>query len=572
MFVLQTVFLTNFRSFSGDHTYEFPTEPGLYCITGDNRDNPRLGREGAGKSSLLEAIFWGLYGRTSRSLKGGDIITWGAKSCAVLITVVVNDQVFKIERRQSPNSLLLNGKPVDQDAINKAIRLGPEAFCYSVILPQFGESFFDLTPANKLTLFSDIMELDFWLEKSKLADTEAKRLTELKTSKDRALAKCQGQLESVKADIERLTSDEANFDKERVTRVEALKDKSANLKGSITVEEKQLQSAKAALAGAEARLTKFEAPSVTAGHSVTALRGILAKMKGLGAQCPTCLQTVPESHLKAEAARLKKELVLAETEEKKAAQLLQDQRTIAKNRDDFAREQRTIENRIFSLNKDLSVVSDRIKAEGKAANPYEAMLRIKNNDFVNLNIDIKKIEAEVDALSKELAEVSYWVSGFKRVRLFLVEDTLKQLEIEVNNNLANLGLTDWRIEFDVERENKSGGVTKGFTVLVYSPKHKQPVRYESWTGGETQRLRLSGDLGLANLIMERAGLSNTFEAYDEPSQHMGQEGLTDLAEALADRAKSSDKVIFIVDHNNIDFGGFTNTITIIKDKKGSRIR
>src|SRR6185369_16591003 len=95
--------------------------------------------------------------------------------------------------------------------------------------------------------------------------------------------------------------------------------------------------------------------------------------------------------------------------------------------------------------------------------------------------------------------------------------------------------------------------------------------WEAWGGGATQRLRLAGDFGLANLIMERAGLSNTIEFFDEPSSHMGQEGLLDVAETLHQRAVSSGKRILLVDHHTIDFGEFAGVITVLKDHKGSHV-
>lgn len=570
--MLKNIALTNFRSFAGEHYFEFPTTPGLYNITGENKDNPRLGRNGIGKSSLLEAAFWCLFGKTTRSLKGTDIITWGAKSCSVTVNVSINDKIYKIERKQSPNSLELDGKPVDQEAIQKAIRLGPEAFSYAVILPQFGDSFFDLTPSNKLALFSEIMELDFWLEKSQLAAATAFEFTEAKAAKERALAKTQGRLESTKADIKQLLLEESGFQKKQSEEVQRLKGKFIAIDEDLLKTEGQLARNTKALKGAEQRLVEAGVPKVTAGFNAETLRDTLAKIDKVGATCPTCLQSVPDSHLKAEKARLKVELAKTEAEVKKASEEAQVRRTLERNRDDFAREQRQLENRIFSLKKDIESLDAKIEAEGKAKNPYTGMIENKKQNVKELKSDIKTIQGDIDEISKDHAAINYWVAGFKRVRLFLVEETLKQLEIEVNNNLANLGLTDWRIAFDVERENKSGGVTKGFTVLIYAPGHKNPTRYEAYCGGETQRLRLAGDLGLANLIMERAGLISTFEAFDEPSAHMSQEGLLDLAETLADRAEAANKVVLLVDHNNIDYGGFAGTVTIVKDKNGSRIK
>jgi DNA repair exonuclease SbcCD ATPase subunit len=181
---------------------------------------------------------------------------------------------------------------------------------------------------------------------------------------------------------------------------------------------------------------------------------------------------------------------------------------------------------------------------------------------------ITGLKAEIDTLNEDHTAIGYWVTGFKRVRLFIVEETLRQLELEINNSLASLGLLDWHIELDVERENKSGGITKGFTVLVHAPGAPGPVKFESYSGGETQRLRLAGDLGMANLIMERAGLHNTIEFFDEPSQHLSQEGVLDLAETLQQRATDLGRRLFIIEHQLLDYP-YAGVITVTKDANGS---
>ena len=197
------------------------------------------------------------------------------------------------------------------------------------------------------------------------------------------------------------------------------------------------------------------------------------------------------------------------------------------------------------------------------------MIESKLTQHDKLTKEIATGTQKLNDLNAQHAAAIYWVAGFKRVRLFIIEETLKALEMEVNSSLTSLGLVDWQIEFDVERENKSGGVTKGFVVFVRSPDHPEPVRFESWSGGETQRLQLAGDLGLANLIMQQAGLVSTIEMLDEPSEHLSTEGVMDLVETLAQRAIHDDKRILLVDHRTIDFSGFTDTINIIKTEDGS---
>jgi len=126
------------------------------------------------------------------------------------------------------------------------------------------------------------------------------------------------------------------------------------------------------------------------------------------------------------------------------------------------------------------------------------------------------------------------------------------------------------IKFDIERENKGGRVTKGFTVLVFAPNRTEPTRWEAFGGGATQRLRLAGNLGLANLIMERRGLRSNVEFYDEPSHHLSNAGIGDLLNTLQERAKLESKRIWVVDHHSLDFG-FDGQVVVTKDEKGSSL-
>ena len=313
------------------------------------------------------------------------------------------------------------------------------------------------------------------------------------------------------------------------------------------------------------------------------------KLSELGATCPTCLQTVNATHLKAEKVKLKGQIDTTklglEAYEGRISKLAEERTAIAKassarheelaavtqNKVDFATRVTVLQGKIEYNVLEQEQLEASIKQEQKRENPYTKLLADKLTALADLKAKRTECRSTIASLSEDHAAVSYWVQGFKRVRLFLVEETLRQLELEVNNNLASLGLLDWSIEFDVERENQSGGITKGFVMFVRCPEWKEPVQFEEWSGGETQRLRLAGDLGLSNLIMERAGLAGMIEFFDEPSKHMSPQGLLDLAETLHQRALATGKRIWLVDHHLIDFGDFAGVLTVIKDDKGSRI-
>ncbi len=610
MFDLVAIILNNFRSYRGKHTFKFPIEPGLYSFTGKNLDNERLGANGAGKSTLLDAIYWVLYGRTTRGLKAGDVINWDEKSCSGTLTVLVGNEEATIKRSQAPNGLTLNGKTIAQEELQKFLRLAPDAFTHAVLIPQFGDAFFDLSASDKLTLFSKIMDLDQWLARSKAAALLASELATEQIRVEGKIGTYKALITELTAEINRVIEEADNFDNRKADRVAALKVALALVEKEQVQLKKSIQGDEQALGNIATRIsnTTNKAPgraqallalqgrreaNLTAQATLQArfraLRGQIKALSGLEGTCPTCLQQVGADHLKAEGKKLAKqgesisieldEIAdeLAEIEEggkalAKAAAI--DTETIdglQRNKRDFERLLADAKVAQARLTEKAGSLDAALIEEGTAINPYDSQITAKEGRLQTLKSKRKKLKAILETLREDHAAVSYWINGFKKLRLFIIDETLQQLEIEVNNNLTALGLLDWRVAFDVERENKSGGVTKGFVVMVYAPGHAEPVRFEAWSGGETQRLRLAGDLGLANLIMHRAGLTSAIEFYDEPSRHLSQEGQLDLAEALYQRAISSGKRIYLVDHNTIDFGDFAGRIVATKTDKGSSL-
>ncbi len=609
MFDILRVILTNFKSYRGTHTFYLPVAVGLYSLTGRNEVNPYLEANAAGKSTLLDSIYWCFYGRTSRGLKAGDVVTWGESTCSVSVDANIAGQHLTTTRTQNPNNLTLLDKVVSQEQLQKHLRLGPEAFGYAVMLPQFGNSFFDLAPTAKLNLFSEIMELDYWLDKSKIA-SEAVAVIECKQrDEEQNISFCQGALEACEAGIEDLKVKERDFNRDQaeiITGLEAQLREAGRLTKKLTTEE---QIVKQALVQLEEKLMRIaskiklgrqqaivlmqEAQEATSKYGVAKreteyLLESLDSITDLEGKCPTCLQQISEKHLqaevellsirineaKAEEASLKhlslEAILRARGKDSEISALEVDQAAIQRNSNDFATELARTQLKVGENNTRQSLLKAEIVKETGRENPYSKMLKAKFAERKKLLDEEAVASAKALKLAEEHTAISYWVTGFRRVRLFLIEETLQKLELEVNNALASLGLMDWRVEFAIERENKAGGITKGFTVQVHAPDCDTPVRLEAWSGGETQRLRLAGNLGLANLIMERAGLTGTIEFYDEPSRHMTTGGLMDLADALHYRAHNSHKRIFLVDHHLLDCT-FDGTFVAVKDSSGSRL-
>lgn len=608
-FQLNTIKLNNFRSYRGTHSFEFPQTSGLYFFTGENRLDD-LGANGAGKSTFLDAIVWCLYGKTPRGLRSNDVLTWDAAGgCSVELDMVIGEPLT-VKRSQKPNGIWVNKTPVDQLGLDKHLGLSYEAFLHSVLNAQFGSSFFSLSPAAKLEMFSQIMNLDFWLGKSKLAAKKAEEIDAKINDLEKFIAREKGRKEAVKADIEDLGPKEANFEDETTSEIRSVSNRLEGAEKTLAVlyeDEKALNKQKAefmakkeqasyALAQTEKNLDFFLKEIQKASERKAVFKDRMDYYNGQlhwfksTKHCTQCMQKVDDAHAAKHKARFLDEYVQAEEAFKLENEIIQNTvKSVAKTKTEIASKQATYKDweenfreacdRIREFSSDLSASEDeRTRCKHELAklkakkNPFTEMLDLKRADLKSICANLKKFKSEIEQLEAQHAATVYWVKGFKQIRLHIIEEAFQALELEVNNSLSQLGMADWVITFDIERENKSGGVTKGFVVFIKGPHNSAPVRWESWSGGETQRLQLAGDLGLANLIMQQHGLTNTIEIFDEPSTHLSKEGMLDLANLLYDRAITDQKQIWIVDHTSMsNFGEFTGVITARKTKDGSDI-
>lgn len=568
-----------FRSFTIPQTLDFTKlRPGLYHLSGRNETEPFLEGNGAGKSSLLEAVCWGLYGRTSRNLKAGSVKSWGSKEkCAVMLDLQTDAGEVSVFRVWQPNTLevSVNGtaKPLDQKELESLLGLSPEAFLFSIYFAQFTPSFIDLRPAEQMAVYSTVLGLNLW---EQAADHAAKHGRELEgqiAQQREKGARLDGEIKSLEALS--FDAEEKAWEKGRTERLGEIDTVGEEAEKLLTTAKKEAASAKR---GAE-RCRAFREQMIKSNSSVAIKQSEVARLerdlKALQAKdykvCPTCGQTVTNEHIKKEVARVKSQHAVALAEQLKLVanhqELQQEYNKLTPEEGKLLDAERSVASLTAQL-KSLAEQSEQAEAE---KNPYTAK-RIETEVKIKTLRD-RRVEAEalLQEVEAEQKGAQFWSKGFKELRLSLIEESLLQLVIESNAALVELGLKDWSLGFDVERETKSGSISKGFTVSVQAPHMADPVPWEVWSGGESQRLRVASSLGFAELICSRMGMQPNVELYDEPSTWLSAQGIDDLLRSLQARAERRGKVILLADHRALDFGGFAGVINVIKTKAGSEI-
>ena len=144
----------------------FDKYKGIVLIEGINKDTG--GSNGSGKSALLEAVVWGLFGKTIRkSTEEAMINNKEKKNCSVKITV--NDDLV-IERGKKPVFLKVTkgDKEITRDnalntqaLIDDLLQTNYKVFLASTVFGQQNNiEFINATPEDKRTIIKNFLNLD----------------------------------------------------------------------------------------------------------------------------------------------------------------------------------------------------------------------------------------------------------------------------------------------------------------------------------------------------------------------------------------------------------------------------
>jgi len=170
--------IQNFKSF-GDYLTKIElNDLGPVLIVGDC-EIPQKGEKrsvkaarsnGAGKSSLISAIVWALWGRTNDKARPGDtVINWSTqKNCYVKIETTDGYTIIRTRKYKGKDDLVfykegqdqtLSTNTAAQTAINKTFGLDYNIFSSSVFFEQRAKPLLEMTPKQRQTTIERMLQL-----------------------------------------------------------------------------------------------------------------------------------------------------------------------------------------------------------------------------------------------------------------------------------------------------------------------------------------------------------------------------------------------------------------------------
>jgi DNA repair exonuclease SbcCD ATPase subunit len=208
--------IRNFLSVGAEQSVSLDNA-GLVLITGENKDSRSADSNGAGKSTILEAVVWCLWGTTVRNLKADEVVNRVAKkNCRVSLKIVddttdppveyevVRTRKDKASKKAADLHLIVAGNSATagtnsdtQELVNTVIGMEQSTFTQSVMLSAGGRSFCEMTDSEQKSVLDDILQLDS-LQQAK--DAVKTRLFEAETK----MAVVSSSLTKVEADCRTL--------------------------------------------------------------------------------------------------------------------------------------------------------------------------------------------------------------------------------------------------------------------------------------------------------------------------------------------------------------------------------
>jgi len=151
-----------------------------------------IGNNGAGKSTILDALCFGLFGKPFRKINKPQLLnSINAKDCEVEIEFSIGQKNYKIIRGIKPNifEIYCNDVLMNQDAASKdyqdilersILKLNYKSFTQVVILGSASfVPFMQLSPADRRTIIEDLLDIGIFSSMNGLVKT---KMSEIKDS------------------------------------------------------------------------------------------------------------------------------------------------------------------------------------------------------------------------------------------------------------------------------------------------------------------------------------------------------------------------------------------------------
>ena len=513
MILFEKISWKNFLS-TGNH----PTE----VVLNKNPTTLIVGSNGAGKSTVLDALTFVLYGKSFRKINKAQLInSTNEKDCFVDIEFSINGINWKIERGIKPNifKIYRNGKEMDQSHSSidqqkwleqSVLKMNYKSFTQIVIL---GSStfvpFMQLPPGSRREVVEDLLDIKIFSSMNVLIKEKIRGVRdEIKTlelKKESLKDKCEMQ----KNFIEEIETRGKEDIKQRQFKIDEFGEEVESLITTNAGDDKKvstLLNKQETLTGATDKLVKLNNLKGKVSQKVSTITKE-HKFFTDNTVCPTCTQDIEEEF------RINK-LADAQSRAKELQSGYKELEEAIKTEEQRERHFTTVSKEITQLTHGISKNNTQNAGYQRQIRDLESEIQRITEQLANRNTEHGKLESfrnslqdTYQILSEKKETISYYDFAYGLLKDGGVKASIVKKYLPLINQQVNkyLQIMDFYINFKLDEE---------FNETVESPIHED-FSYSSFSEGEKSRIDLALIFAWREVARYKNSVNTNLMLFDE---------------------------------------------------------
>jgi DNA repair exonuclease SbcCD ATPase subunit len=555
MFV-KKIKISNFKSFYGVHEFDFESMKGINCLKGNI---------GSGKTTICDAIIYGLYGCVD-GVNIPALVSWGEKDMSVEISLRTKDYDIVIQRNnRKPAEIYVNGdlmmftnKKDAQQILETEYYDIPKMVVTRLYLLTFGnfdKSICKMT-AGKLREFSDeVFNMSIFTAYKDIFTQERSEIKSECTTLETTINILHNETESIKNQIEKTKTKNQAFIVDLLNQSKQFQKGLNDIEGEIKLKNEKINELKKSISDYQNKINETNAPlNSTLNDLISLYKESLKKYNNIkSGVCPTCGSKIESQEVEKLKSHIDDLIVRGRNTKDSLKQIECDQKVIL-NKYNTELDQ--------AAEDYAKMISERDHLKMKLAiNKQEIQIHSKQESESTLNEYLTRNRKRIDELIKQLNQLNERSEQIDQLyNLFYLDLRERYLDsiVLIISNTVNKILQQLGTPFSVSINNS-------FCVSFINSNNEM-FSYGNLSTGQKKTIDVVLILSLIDLFSQ-SEFNILF--LDELFSNMDQSSRDNLLALIYNMFAES--TVFVVSHNDFDNSLISSTIKISNNNGESEV-